>query len=241
MINNQKEFFDRLAATEYDGERLRGESFAVDRVTDIVTDFVLDGLPAGGSLLEFGSGKGHWTLVFLQMGYRVTAADFSGKSLAVLKERAKTKGLSDYLTLVEADIEKPLFEDTFDRVFCVNTLHHVWRPSVVVKNMAKASCIGGKVSALEPNPLNPWWWLGAPIFDRFYNLGVEGGIIKCFPWRLKSYFLDSGLSRLEVTPLELFPAISPDRFGMIVDIERFLFKIPLVKSLSGLTLVGGWK
>lgn len=239
MSDNQKEFFENLSVTDYGCER--GRSFATDRMTKIVTNFVLDGVGKGSELLEFGAGKGHWTLEFLKLGFKVTAVDFSGKSLEVLKRSAEEKGLMGNLKTLEADITKPLFEENFDRVFCIDTLHHVSNPEKVVENMTRAVKVGGKVSALEPNPLNLWWWFGAPIFDRFYNLGVERGIIKCFPWQLKDYFLSGGMSKIETIPLELFPAISPDRFQKIIDLENFVFKLPFGRYFSGLSLIGGWK
>lgn len=240
MSNAQRHFFDGLARTKYNNER--GRSFAIGRITNIVSEFILDGIGEKAKLLEYGCGKGHWTLVFLKLGFEVVAVDFSRKSLEALEEKAKNKGLFDRLKVVEADITgKPIFESGFDRVFCINTLHHLKDPSSVVSNMAKAVKAGGKVSVLEPNPLNLWWWVGAPIFDRYYNLKMEGGILRCFPWKIRNYFKKAGLKNTSLKSLELFPAISPDRFRGIVKIENFLFKIPLVSIFSGLNLVGGWR
>lgn len=240
MKKEQKEFFDDLAGGEYSPLRNSG-SFAVKRINKIVTDFILDGAKKDAKILELGCGKGPWTLLLLELGFKVTAVDFSPKSLQILEKRAASLGFSNQLETIEKDITKPFDLKGFDRVFCIDTLHHISDPAEVVSFMAEAVKPGGKVSVLEPNPFNLWWWVGAPIFDKYYDLKIESGMIKTSPNKLKSYFEKADLSKIEVAPLELFPIVSPDRLRSIIEIENFLFRIPFVKNLSAINLCGGWK
>ncbi|PIS21655.1 hypothetical protein COY33_00685 [candidate division WWE3 bacterium CG_4_10_14_0_2_um_filter_42_7] len=240
MKKDQKEFFDDLAAGDYAPLRSTG-SFAVKRINKIVLDFVLGGVKTDARILELGCGKGPWTLLLLELGYKVTAVDFSPKSLKILEERARSFGFSDRLTTYEKDITKPLALSGFERVFCIDTLHHISNPAEVVLQMSRAVVTGGKVSVLEPNPFNLWWWIGAPLFDKYFDLSIESGMTKTSPQKLRGYFEKADITKIEILPLELFPMISPDRLPLIIKIENFLYRLPFVKNFSAINLCGGWK
>lgn len=100
---------------------------------------LLDRLPAGGLVLDAGSGSGRDTLGFLQRGFRVEAFDASA-ALATLATR---------LTGVPVDVGR--FEDwvpppqRYDGIWCFASLLHVVRgdlPGVLLK-LARAMRPGG--------------------------------------------------------------------------------------------------
>jgi SAM-dependent methyltransferase len=70
-------------------------------------------------VLEVGCGTGHWLRSFESIGIRATGLDPSTQMLAY----AKTQ--SPRAALVRGSAERlPFASESFDRVFCINALHH---------------------------------------------------------------------------------------------------------------------
>ena len=93
------------------------------------------------TVLDFGAGTGNLTLKFLAKGCRVTAADVSDRSLAMLERKAaRLEALSTTL-LSGHDIPYP--EETFDVVACYSVLHHVPDYLHAVREMARVLRRGG--------------------------------------------------------------------------------------------------
>src|SRR4029453_10263235 len=70
-------------------------------------------------VLEVGAGTGHWLRFFLGLGCRATGLDLSRTMLARARETAPT------VPLIQGRAEAMPFQDhAFDRVVCVNALHH---------------------------------------------------------------------------------------------------------------------
>ena len=70
-------------------------------------------------VLEVGCGTGHWLRSLDGAGIRVTGADASARMLAHARVKAPRAAL------VQAAAERlPWTSESFDRVFCINALHH---------------------------------------------------------------------------------------------------------------------
>ena len=78
------------------------------------------GNQAGLNVLEVGCGTGHWLGVLLAPEIFVTGLDFSSEMLARAQTRLPQvdliRGHAEYL---------PWPAESFDRVFCVNAIHHL--------------------------------------------------------------------------------------------------------------------
>jgi ubiquinone/menaquinone biosynthesis C-methylase UbiE len=88
------------------------------------------------SCLECGGGTGNLTLKMCARGWGVTVVDISDNMLALLKEKALTKG---YLpTLIRSPIERFLdaTHETFDLVAFSSVLHHLYSYASVVERAA---------------------------------------------------------------------------------------------------------
>lgn len=59
-------------------------------------------------LLELGSGQGRDTLFFLEAGLRVTALDYASDALEQIASKARAAGTVEALTLLPADVRRPL-------------------------------------------------------------------------------------------------------------------------------------
>ena len=70
-------------------------------------------------ILEVGCGTGHWLRSLDGAGIRVTGADVSARMLAQARVQAPRAAL------VQGAAEcLPWASESFDRVFCINALHH---------------------------------------------------------------------------------------------------------------------
>jgi 2-polyprenyl-3-methyl-5-hydroxy-6-metoxy-1,4-benzoquinol methylase len=90
----------------------------------------------GESILDAGSGSGHYTKALVEAGANVTALDIEPTMIEALKQRLHVETiLGDLMTI-------PL-EPRFDKIVCAGVLEFVQDPTAVVTNLAKGLRPGG--------------------------------------------------------------------------------------------------
>lgn len=96
-------------------------------------------LGAGDRVLDLGSGPGDASAVLARVGASVTGVDFSGPMVEVARRRHPT------LTFHEADVEKLPFDgESFSASVANCVVHHLARPGVVFKEVARVLRPGGR-------------------------------------------------------------------------------------------------
>jgi len=89
-------------------------------------------------VLEIGCGIGTDTINFARAGAKVTAVDYSGKSLEVARRRAKVYGLD--VDFYQADAER-LSEfvpvETYDLVYSFGVIHHTPHPERAIEQIRR--------------------------------------------------------------------------------------------------------
>ncbi len=105
--------YDSIAAT-YDRRYVENDYSGVERV---LTAFV--GSNVTGRVLEVGCGTGHWLRLLGERGLRVAGVDASRNMLGLCPRPSTcavlAQGRAEHL---------PWASQTFERVFCINALHH---------------------------------------------------------------------------------------------------------------------
>ena len=149
--------YDRIAQT-YDRRYERNQYAGVERA---LRQFVGD--QSGLRILEVGCGTGHWLRALQEPENYVTGLDFSSEMLA----RAHT--LVPGVDLIRGAAQRlPWPAGSFDRVFCINAIHHFADKPAFLVEVRRVLCLGG----------------------MFLTVGLDphGGIDQ---WHIYDYFKDS--------------------------------------------------
>lgn len=181
----------------------------------------------GLKILEVGAGTGRYTVHLLHMGAHVTATEISNESLNVIKMQAKEIEKEQNLITVHDSLESAIFNDEFDLVFCVNLLHHVEDMHNVFKNMYKAAKPNAIVAIIEPNPLNPLFYID---FYRKKNWSIEKGILRCKRWLLKDLFLENNMDQIFTKRYIIIPNFISNKSFLFKYLNNILLSLPIINE-----------
>ncbi len=141
-------------------------------------------VPAGLSVLDVGTGTGALLPLLAEVADRVCAVDRSEAMLARARLLCERSGLERVL-LQRADIQALPFADAaFDAAYGSMVLHHVARPALAVREMARVVRPGGSVAVVAFTRHNQAWmrkelahqWLGferGEIEQLFRRVGLS--------------------------------------------------------------------
>jgi len=102
----------------------------------------------GLKILDVGCGTGELSLLFAEMGHRVTGIDISGKMLKTAESKAEACRAD--ITFREGDAENPPFEtSSFDIVFSRHLLWTLPDPKKAVENWGRVLRKNGKVVIID--------------------------------------------------------------------------------------------
>jgi ubiquinone/menaquinone biosynthesis C-methylase UbiE len=147
--------YDKVAA-KYDGRYDRNR---YEGIAEAVHRFV--GSRSGLSIAEVGCGTGHWLSEIAGRGsHRLAGLDAS----RLMLERARTAAASALLAQAAAE-HLPWVDAAFDRVFCVNALHHFVDQRGFIAECRRVLRTGGGLLTigLDPHTGADRWW----VYDYF--------------------------------------------------------------------------
>jgi SAM-dependent methyltransferase len=126
-------------------------------VTKAVKDFLATGdVPGSALALDVGCGTGYWLQVVRQLGTRVVGVDLSAGMLRVARDTMPAAPLA------RARAEAlPFPSGSFDRVFCINALHHFTDRGAFFVDAHRVLREGGAllIVGLDPHTGCDRWWI----------------------------------------------------------------------------------
>ncbi|MCX5698043.1 MAG: class I SAM-dependent methyltransferase [Candidatus Omnitrophica bacterium] len=117
-------------------------------------EFVLaQAQPLTGSILEAGTGKGHFSLTLAKAGYKFTTIDISSEEQGFAKLNLKYYGLDGNVDFsIENGKHLSFKNDSFDVIFSVNTIYHFSNPYVVIDELIRVLAAKGKLILSDFTP-----------------------------------------------------------------------------------------
>jgi ubiquinone/menaquinone biosynthesis C-methylase UbiE len=129
-----------------------------DGIRDTIFSFL--GSQPLAAILDVGCGTGHWLAAMRGCARIVAGVDLSGGMLA------RAHAAAPDAVLVRARAERPPFRDaTFDRIVCVNALHHFADREAFFADARRLLKPGGGLLTigLDPHANRDQWW----VYDFF--------------------------------------------------------------------------
>ncbi len=230
----QREHFDALA------DEYADEAAAFDVHSEsLFRYFLAVSAPAGRRLLEIGAGGGRYTLPLLRAGYQVDAVDMSARALTRLEERARAERVADRLRTIHGEAERVGLEPVYDLVYGIHLLHHVPDRVEMLKTMRGfARPGGGAVACVEPNPLNPAWYVYITL-DPLRSWRVEYGLLTIFPWSLARDYRRAGLADVTRSMYGAVPIPLVNRWPSLLGLEARLRRVPGLRLGCAVQIVRG--
>lgn len=206
--------------------------------------FNLLNLPKGSNVIELGSGYGRFVLQLLKRGYKATAVDISQESLDVLLDQAKRNKIDNSLKLLRSDFSKPEFINIYDGAYCISTFHLLAgteeKRIEIFSNLIKSVKKGGTVVAIEPNPLNPFYYPFYWFSDQV-SWEIEKTFMKSSEFNLKRIFKKLDLVDIEVSYMGFLPNRFINSIEVVKYLNGFINSVPLLNKFSSFIYIKGKK
>jgi ubiquinone/menaquinone biosynthesis C-methylase UbiE len=136
IVENHQRFLARKALYKnfgYDIDRERGW-------------IIKKSQPISGNILEVGTGKGYFSLLLAQAGYRFTSIDISEEEQEFARLNLKYFALEKSVNFRIENAEHLSFKNnSYDLIFSVNTFHHLKDPLMVMDEFIRVVTPRGKI------------------------------------------------------------------------------------------------
>lgn len=190
----------------------------------------------GDRVLEVGCGLGRYTFILAELGVKVEGLDLSPQLVAKLDEI--NAGRYDIplhgLDLVEAP---PEMYGAYDAVIGFFVLHHVHDLDSCFDVAARLVRPGGRVAFVEPNPLNPLYYVQITLTPEMRWKG-EKGIFKMHDRILHPVMERAGLDDIDTRRFGFLPPFVTNLpFGE--KLESVLESVPVWERALPFQLFGG--
>ncbi len=133
----------------------------------------ISGISRGQKILEVGCGIGRYTLPLLERGFSVEGLDLTPELLEQMRDHAP-EGTDPILHAADI-IEFPSQTSTkYDATIGFFAAHHFHDLTACFQAMAEVTKPGGTIAFLEPNGLNPLYYLQIALTPRMTWSGDKG-------------------------------------------------------------------
>ncbi len=214
---------------EYFGEEIKPTMIPVDSpyVRNHIDKCIqLTGLDKSERIMEVGCGMGKFTLPLVGRGYTIIGLDLSPFLLQKLLEYNNNRFRIPLLACDVLDMPED-FQGQLDTVLGFFTLHHMHAPDIVFTSLYRQCRPGGRVVFIEPNPLNPLYYLQI-MFSKGMEWQAEKNILLLTPRKLKKAAALAGFQSVVIKRYGAFPPVL-FKYPLFQKIERIIERIPFFK------------
>lgn len=187
--------YDSIAA-RYDRRYLINDYSGIE---EALAAFV--GRDPGGRVLEVGCGTGHWLRMLADRGIRVAGVDPSWNML----DYARVQAAGAALARGRAE-QLPWADDAFDRLFCINALHHFEDKAMFFGEARRVLAPGGQMMTigLDPHAGVDRWYI-YEYFEPAFEIdkGRYPASSQLREWMRARQFLDVRTSEVMHIPARL--------------------------------------
>ncbi|MEJ2578682.1 MAG: class I SAM-dependent methyltransferase [Kineosporiaceae bacterium] len=169
-------FYEDVYAPDYQAEPARFDSYERNWVLPKIY-----GPGAGHRALDVGAGNGVVSGFLHDLGYRVSALEWTSSGVAALRDQN--------IDAVQHDLTQPPYpypDNTFDEVFWGDNIEHLFLPMPVARELLRITRPGGRIVVSTPN--HGW------LINRLYFLlhgaprMTEGHVLPVWEWQHIRYF-----------------------------------------------------
>jgi SAM-dependent methyltransferase len=190
-------------------------------------------LRPGDRVLEVGCGMGRYTLLLADRGLQVEGIDLSPVLLERLRESAGDRSIPVHaLDVLDAPDE---LGRRFDAVVGLFTLHHLHDLDRSFRAMAELLVPGGRMVFLEPNPLNPLYYVQIAVTPGMTWAG-DGGMVRMRRGVLRRAAENAGLRGFSLERFGFMPPFAANH-PVGSRAERVLERFPLWRPALPFQLV----
>jgi SAM-dependent methyltransferase len=160
----------KVGSDEEDDLLFGGPEQDVETLTDSQARFLAPHVTApAGRVLDIGCGKGAFLKAFAahRPGWHCTGVEPSREEAAIARH---TPAFEIHEGMFGT---APLERESFDLVTIMHVLEHVWRPSVVVRQMRELIKPGGLLFVEVPNVLDPNMFYDLLLVEHLYHFSPE--------------------------------------------------------------------
>ena len=196
------------------------------------------GISPNSRVLDFGCGRGLWSLSLARLGHTVVSMDVSERSIEPLSRTAPVALPGRTLPIVGTpQVLGPSATASFDAVICIDVLHHVEDIPETINWMVSLLRPGGVFASIEPNARFPFWRL-MPWMIPGFDWAFEHGVVRCRKEFLTDSLQRAGATEVRVAHWKLFPGSLAERFPLLKWVESVALKVLLFRDRSFFLMIG---
>ena len=175
---------------------------------DQIADKILETVPKGHNILDFGAGEGALSQRLFDLGYAVVAADMNEVDF---KAKGPLFNKIDFNNRQEVEHFLNEHENFFDVVIGIEVIEHIHNPWQYIDDLLKMVKPGGLILLTTPNITS---WLSRFIFlfsGRFHQFADTdlsyGHIAPITPWEMGVILKEKNLNNIEIKPAGTLPPV----------------------------------
>ena len=171
----------------------------------IINEFIQRGaVSKKDRIMEIGSGYGRFSIPIIERGYKIILSDVVDEILEKSKKNLENKGMKNKIVYFDVLDSNKNSGNKFDIICGFHVLHHIDDLEKAFTNMYSNLSDTGKIIFVEPNPINPLYYIQILIIKEM-QWKEERGILDMRNSYLLPLLKRCGFKKIEISKFGFFP------------------------------------